>query len=160
MARKILVERVLRFDERVLGGQLFCWAMLKKRGAAIGRPPLFLGVRNSYRRSKVVDLVNHQLAASNTVVELHLHYINTCRHVQFIYVVDTVYVEFTNYATVQVNQGSTCQHAVFPVVVDDQLVFGRVWCQGYVRSQVAFNDTYRANQSQSNRNTRRHVTHY
>ena len=81
--------------------------------------PLAAPYLEDYELNK--KLVNHQLTATNTVVELHLHYINTCRHVQFIYVVDTIHVELTYNAAVQINQSSTSQHAVFPVVVDDQL---------------------------------------
>ncbi len=80
--------------------------------------PLAAPYLEDYELNK--KLVNHQLTATNTVVELHLHYINTCRHVQFIYVVDTIHVELTYNAAVQINQSSTSQHAVFPVVVDDQ----------------------------------------
>ena len=93
----------------------------------------------------VVELVNHQLAASNTIVELHSYNVNTSWNVQLIYVVVAVDSELTNHFAIDVYQASTQQYTVVPVVVDDQLIFRRVWSQCNVGSQVGVFDTYCSN---------------
>jgi len=91
------------------------------------------------------ELINHQLAASNTIVELHSNHVDSSWNVQLVYVVVAIDSELTNHSTIDVYQASTQQYAVVPVVVNDQLVLRRVWSQSYVGSQVGVVDTYCSN---------------